>query len=194
MRHNYKGRKLGTSPSHTKAMKRSLTAALLYNDRIKTIESRAKEIRPEVDRIITWAKKGDVHSRRLAIARLGGGEDNKEIVREIFEKVEQGMFADRDGGYTRIMKLGPRKGDGAPMVIMELCTEPVKKKAKKTAEPKKAAKKIEEPEVVEEETEEIIDVEAEAVEEVEEAGEETAEVVEEAAEEAAEEATEEAAE
>ena len=199
MRHNYKGRKLGTSPSHTKAMKRSLTAALLYNDRIKTIESRAKEIRPEVDRIITWAKKGDVHSRRLAIARLGGGEDNKEIVREIFEKVEQGMFADRDGGYTRIMKLGPRKGDGAPMVIMELCTEPVKKKAKKTAEPKKAAKKVEEPEVVEEETEEIIDVEAEAVEEVEEAA-EAAEAVEEAAEEVAEaaeeaeEATEEAAE
>ena len=197
MRHNYKGRKLGTSPSHTKAMKRSLTAALLYNDRIKTIESRAKEIRPEVDRIITWAKKGDVHSRRLAIARLGGGEDNKEIVREIFEKVEQGMFADRNGGYTRIMKLGPRKGDGAPMVIMELCTEPVKKKAKKTAEPKKAAKKVEEPEVVEEETEEIIDVEAEAVEEVEEAGEVVEEAVEEAAEEAAEvaeEATEEAAE
>ena len=197
MRHNYKGRKLGTSPSHTKAMKRSLTAALLYNDRIKTIESRAKEIRPEVDRIITWAKKGDVHSRRLAIARLGGGEDNKEIVREIFEKVEQGMFADRDGGYTRIMKLGPRKGDGAPMVIMELCTEPVKKKAKKTAEPKKAAKKIEEPEVVEEEAEEIIDVEAEAVEEVEEAAEVVEEAAEEVAEEAAEvaeEATEEAAE
>ncbi|MBQ1449773.1 MAG: 50S ribosomal protein L17 [Eggerthellaceae bacterium] len=197
MRHNYKGRKLGTSPSHTKAMKRSLTAALLYNDRIKTIESRAKEIRPEVDRIITWAKKGDVHSRRLAIARLGGGEDNKEIVREIFEKVEQGMFADRDGGYTRIMKLGPRKGDGAPMVIMELCTEPVKKKAKKTAEPKKAAKKIEEPEVVEEETEEIIDVEAEAVEEVEDAAEVVEEAAEEVAEEAAEvaeEATEEAAE
>ena len=196
MRHNYKGRKLGTSPSHTKAMKRSLTAALLYNDRIKTIESRAKEIRPEVDRIITWAKKGDVHSRRLAIARLGGGEDNKEIVREIFEKVEQGMFADRDGGYTRIMKLGPRKGDGAPMVIMELCTEPVKKKAKKTAEPKKAAKKVEEPEVVEEEAEEIIDVEAEAAEEVEEAAEVVEEATEEVAEEAAEvaeEATEEAA-
>ena len=128
MRHNYKGRKLGTDFSHTKAMKRSLTAALLYNDRIKTIESRAKEIRPEVDRIITWAKKGDVHSRRLAIARLGGGEDNKEIVREIFEKVEQGMFADRDGGYTRIMKLGPRKGDAAEVVIIELVTEPVKAK------------------------------------------------------------------
>jgi len=177
MRHNYKGRKLGTDASHTKAMKRSLVQALLYNDRIKTIESRAKEIRPDVDRIITWAKKGDLHSRRLAIARLGG---DKELVREIFEKVEQGLFADRNGGYTRIMKLGPRKGDGAPMVIMELCTEPVKKKAKKTAEPKKAEKveaKVEEP------VEEIIDVEAEEVAEAEEAVEE---VVEEAAEEAAE--------
>ena len=189
MRHNYKGRKLGTDPSHTKAMKRSLTAALLYNDRIKTIESRAKEIRPEVDRIITWAKKGDLHSRRLAIARLGGGEQNKEIVREIFEKVEQGLFADRNGGYTRIMKLGPRKGDGAPMVIMELCTEPVKKKkAKKTAEPKKAeakkVEKVEEPEVVEAEAEEI--VEAEVVEaEVVEAAEEAVEAAEEVAEEAA---------
>ncbi|MBQ6391386.1 MAG: 50S ribosomal protein L17 [Eggerthellaceae bacterium] len=172
MRHNYKGRKLGTDFSHTKAMKRSLTAALLYNDRIKTIESRAKEIRPEVDRIITWAKKGDLHSRRLAIARLGG---DKELVREIFEKVEQGMFADRNGGYTRIMKLGPRKGDGAPMVIMELCTEPVKKKAKKVAEPKKAEKVQAK---AEEKAEEIIEVEA-----VEEA-EEVAEVVEEAAEEA----------
>lgn len=201
MRHNYKGRKLGTSPSHTKAMKRSLTAALLYNDRIKTIESRAKEIRPEVDRIITWAKKGDLHSRRLAMARLG---NDKELVREIFEKVEQGMFADRNGGYTRIMKLGPRKGDGAPMVIIELCTEPVKKKEKKTAEPKKAAKaaakKVEE--VAEEPVEDIIDVEAEEAESVEEvaeapeaaeAAEATEEVVE-AAEEAAEEATEEKAE
>ena len=191
MRHNYKGRKLGTDPSHTKAMKRSLTAALLYNDRIKTIESRAKEIRPEVDRIITWAKKGDLHSRRLAIARLGG---DKELVREVFEKVEQGMFADRQGGYTRIMKLGPRKGDGAPMVIMELCTEPVKKKGKKVAEPKKAeakkVEKVEEPEIIEEEAEEIIEAEVvEAEEAVEEAVEEVAEVVEEAAE-----AVEEAAE
>ena len=198
MRHNYKGRKLGTDASHTKAMKRSLTAALLYNDRIKTIESRAKEIRPEVDRIITWAKKGDLHSRRLAIARLGGGEQNKEIVREIFEKVEQGLFADRQGGYTRIMKLGPRKGDGAPMVIMELCTEPVRKKAKKVAEPKKAEKV----EAVDESAEdEIIDIEPEEVEEVvDEAIEEAAEEAEEAAEEVAEaveeaeEAVEEAAE
>ena len=143
MRHNYKGRKLGTDFSHTKAMKKSLVNALFLNDRIKTVESRAKEIRPNVDKIITWAKKGDLHSRRLAIAALG----DKELVRE---KVEQGMFADRQGGYTRIMKLGNRKGDNAPMVIMELVTEPVKKKeepkpaakkATKKAAPKKAAKK-----------------------------------------------------
>ena len=140
MRHNYKGRKLGTDTSHTRAMKRSLVSALLANDRIKTIESRAKEIRPDVDRIITWAKKGDLHSRRLAIAKLGG---DKELVREIFEKVEQGLFADRNGGYTRIMKLGYRKGDNAPMVVMELCTEPVKKKAAKAAPKKVAPKKVE---------------------------------------------------
>ena len=140
MRHNYKGRKLGTDFAHTKAMKRSLVQALFLNDRIKTIESRAKEIRPDVDKIITWAKKGDLHSRRLAIAALG---NDKELVREIFEKVAQGMFADRQGGYTRIMKLGNRKGDNAPMVIMELCTEPVAKKAEKAATPKAAPKKVE---------------------------------------------------
>ena len=140
MRHNYKGRKLGTDFAHTKAMKRSLVQALFLNDRIKTIESRAKEIRPDVDKIITWAKKGDLHSRRLAIAALG---NDKELVREIFEKVAQGMFADRQGGYARIMKLGNRKGDNAPMVIMELCTEPVAKKAEKAAAPKAAPKKVE---------------------------------------------------
>lgn len=143
MRHNKKGRKLGTDYSHTKAMKRSLVGALFLNDRIKTIEARAKEIRPDVDKIITWAKKGDLHSRRLAIAYL----NDKEIVREVFEKAAQGMWADRQGGYTRIMKLGNRKGDNAPMVVMELVTEPVAKKAEK-AEPKKAAPKkvaVEEP-------------------------------------------------
>ena len=160
MRHNYKGRKLGTDSSHTRAMKRSLVSALLYNDRIKTTEPRAKEIRADVDRIITWAKKGDLHSRRLAIAWLG---NDKELVREVFEKVEQGMFADLQGGYTRIMKLGNRKGDNAPMVIMELCTEPVAKKAEKAA-PKKVQPKKVEAEVVkaEAETEEV----AEAVEEL----------------------------
>lgn len=141
MRHNKKrGMKLGTDASHTKAMKKSLCQALFANDRIKTTLPRAKAIRGEVDRIITWAKKGDLHSRRLAIAALG---NDKELVREIFEKVEQGMFADRQGGYTRIMKLGNRKGDNAPMVIMELVTEPVAKKAEKPAAKKAAPKKVE---------------------------------------------------
>ncbi len=136
MRHAMKGRKLGTDMKHTHAMKRSLVKALFLNDRIKTIESRAKEIRPDVDKIITWAKKGDLHSRRLAIAALGG---DAMLASEIFQKVEQGMFAGRDGGYTRIIKLGPRKGDNAPMVIMELVQEPVKKKADAAA-PAKATK------------------------------------------------------
>lgn len=159
MRHYKKGRKLGTDAAHTKAMKRSLVQALFLNDRIKTIESRAKEIRPDVDRIITWAKKGDLHSRRLAIAALG---NDKELVREIFEKVAQGMFADRQGGYTRILKLGPRKGDNAPMVIMELVTEPVAKKEEKAEEkaPKAAPKKVEKAE----ETEAVAEETAEAEE------------------------------
>ena len=135
MRHRVKGRKLGTSSAHTKAMKRSLVSALFLNDRIKTIEARAKEIRPEVDKVITWAKRGDIHSRRLAIAYLG----DKDLVAEVFEKVQQGMWEGRDGGYTRIMKLGPRKGDNAPMVIMELVQEAVQKKEM----PKPAAKKAE---------------------------------------------------
>ena len=127
MRHNKKrGMKLGTDASHTKAMKKSLVLALLQNDRIKTLDSRAKAIRGDVDKVITWAKKGDLHSRRLAIAKVG----DKEVVREVFEKAAQGMWADRNGGYTRIMKLGPRKGDCAEVVVMELVTEPVQPKAK----------------------------------------------------------------
>lgn len=164
MRHQYKGRKLGTDFSHTKAMKKSLAQALFTNDRIKTIESRAKEIRPLVDKIITWAKKGDLHSRRLAIAALG----DKELVREIFEKVAQGQFQDRQGGYTRIVKLGPRKGDNAPMVIMELVTEPVAKKAEKAAPkkatPKKAASKKAE-DKAEEKAEEVVEAQEEAAKE-----------------------------
>lgn len=127
MRHYKKsGMKLGTDASHTKAMKKSLVQALLANDRIKTTLPRAKAIRGDVDRIITWAKKGDLHSRRLAIAKLG----DKELVREVFEKASQGMWGDRNGGYTRIMKLGPRKGDNAEIAIIEVVTEPVQPKAK----------------------------------------------------------------
>lgn len=148
MRHQKKhGMKLGTDASHTKAMKKSLVGALLANDRIKTTLPRAKAIRGDVDRIITWAKKGDLHSRRLAIAKVG----DPQLVREIFEKVEQGMWADRNGGYTRIMKLGPRKGDNAEMALIELVTEPVQAKVK--AAPTKVEKvepvKADEPETTE---------------------------------------------
>ena len=158
MRHNKKkGLKLGTDTSHTKAMKKSLAKALFENDRIKTTETRAKALRSVVEPIITWAKKGDLHSRRLAIAKLG----DKNLVAEIFDKAAQGMWADRNGGYTRIMKLGTRKGDNAEMVIIELVTEPVVKKApKKAAAPKKVAEKVEA---------------AEETAEVEASGEETAE-------------------
>jgi large subunit ribosomal protein L17 len=115
MRHAKKGRKLGTDASHTQAMLRSLARALFINERIKTTEARAKEVRTLVDRIITWGKKGDVHSRRLALAEL----NDRELVHKIFADIAP-RFAEREGGYTRILKLGPRKGDAAPMVIMEL--------------------------------------------------------------------------
>jgi large subunit ribosomal protein L17 len=163
--------KLGTDASHTKAMKKSLIVSLLANDRIKTLEPRAKAIRGDVDRVITWAKKGDLHSRRLAIAKVG----DKEVVREVFDKAAQGMWADRNGGYTRILKLGPRKGDNAEVVIIELVTEPVAPKAAKTSVKKveKVAEKAEKAEKVEETEAE----ETETVEEApaEEATEETAE-------------------
>ena len=175
MRHYKKsGMKLGTDASHTKAMKKSLVCALFQNDRIKTTVTRAKAIRPDVDRVITWAKRGDLAARRLAIKKLG----DKEIVREIFEKAAQGMWADRNGGYTRIMRLGTRKGDNAEIVIIELVTEPVVAK-QRAAAPVAVA----EPAPVEEsEAEETVEVAEEAE------AEETVEVAEEAeAEEAVEE-------
>ena len=152
MRHNVKkGLKLGTDASHTKAMKKSLAKALFENDRIKTTETRAKALRSFAEPNITWAKTGDLHSRRLAIAKLG----DKQLVAELFDKAAQGMWADRNGGYTRIMKLGRRKGDNAEMVIIEIVSEPVAKKA-----PKKAAKKAAAPKKVEAEVEETVEAPA----------------------------------
>ncbi|QOY60452.1 50S ribosomal protein L17 [Thermophilibacter immobilis] len=167
MRHNKKrGMKLGTDASHTKAMKKSLVCALFQNDRIKTLDARAKAIRGDVDKVITWAKRGDLAARRLAIAKLG----DKDLVREIFEKAAQGMWADRNGGYTRIMKLGPRKGDAAEVVIMELVTEPVKAKVA----PKAKVTKVEAAPVEEDKPAEN-DAPAEDEPKAEEASEETAE-------------------
>ena len=171
MRHNKKkGLKLGTDASHTKAMKKSLAQALFTYDRIKTTETRAKALRSFAEPIITWAKKGDLHSRRLAIAKLG----DKDLVAEIFDKAAQGMWADRNGGYTRIMKLGPRKGDNARMVIIEIVSEPCTPKVKKAAAaPVKpvAPKKVEEAEeeAPAEEAVETAEVEAPEAEVAEEA-------------------------
>ena len=170
MRHNKKrGMKLGTDASHTKAMKKSLIRALFENDRIKTLDQRAKAVRGDVDKVITWAKKGDIASRRLAIAKVG----DKELVREVFEKAAQGMWADRNGGYTRIMKLGPRKGDNAPMVIMELVQEPVVSK-KKADKPADEAEKAETKAVEEEKAEQAAPAEEAAEEAAEKPAEEPA--------------------
>ena len=161
MRHNKKrGMKLGTDASHTKAIKKSLIQALFTNDRIKTLDVRAKAVRGEVDKVITWAKRGDLHARRLAMAKVG----NAELVREVFDKAAQGMWADRNGGYTRIMKLGPRKGDASEVVILELVTEPVQPKA---SNKKAKATKFAPAPVKEEETE----APAEETEQTEEAAE-----------------------
>lgn len=115
MRHLKKGRKLGTDASHGKAIKRNLAVALFTNERIKTTETKAKEVRGYVERIISWGKRGDVHARRLALAEL----NDRELVHKVFADIAP-RFAERPGGYTRILKLGPRKGDAAPMVILEL--------------------------------------------------------------------------
>jgi len=128
MRHLKKGRALGSDASHTKAILRSLALALLTHERIKTTETRAKEVRGLVDRIITWGKAGAVPSRRLIIAALGGekklinpatGKQDLEVSYRVIHDIAP-RFAERPGGYTRIMKLGPRKGDNVPMVIIEL--------------------------------------------------------------------------
>jgi large subunit ribosomal protein L17 len=115
MRHAKKGRKLGTDASHTEAMLRSLAIALLTHERIKTTEARAKEVRELVDRIIGWGKRGDLHARRLALAEL----KDRALVHKVFAEIAP-RYAERPGGYTRIYRIGPRKGDAAPMVILEL--------------------------------------------------------------------------
>ncbi len=128
MRHLKKGHQIGANAAHGKAILRSLALALLTHERIKTTELRAKEVRALVDRIITWGKRGDVHSRRLIIAALGGekklvnpttGKQDLEVSYRVIHDIAP-RFAERPGGYTRILKLGPRKGDNASMVIMEL--------------------------------------------------------------------------
>jgi len=110
-----KGPRLGGSASHQKAMLSNLARAVIMNGRITTTETRAKMAQPLIDHLVTFGKKGDVNSRRQALKVI----NDREVVHRLFAEVAP-RYRERDGGYTRILKLGPRQGDGAPMVIIEL--------------------------------------------------------------------------
>ncbi|MEH7887201.1 50S ribosomal protein L17 [Bacillus sp. JJ1609] len=116
-------RKLGRTSAQRKAMLRDLTTDLIINERIETTETRAKELRSVVEKMITLGKRGDLHARRQASAwvrkEVANAETNQDAVQKLFADIAP-RYAERQGGYTRIMKLGPRRGDGAPMVIIEL--------------------------------------------------------------------------
>jgi large subunit ribosomal protein L17 len=115
MRHQKRGRKLGRDAAHRKALYSNLCGALIEHGRIRTTEAKAKEVRPVVEQMITLGKRGDVHAHRQAVAFLR----SKAIASLLFSEVAP-RFSDRDGGYTRIVKIGPRQGDAAPMAYLEL--------------------------------------------------------------------------
>ncbi len=115
MRHRKKGRGLSRSPSHRKAVLRNLAAALFRHERITTTTARAKELRPYAERLITLARRGDLHARRLAARRIA----EREVLAKLFDEIGP-RYAERPGGYTRILKLGNRRGDAADMALIEL--------------------------------------------------------------------------
>ncbi|MFQ6099859.1 MAG: 50S ribosomal protein L17 [Anaerolineae bacterium] len=134
MRHRVAGKKLNRSGGHRKALRRNLVTALFYHERIETTEAKAKAIRGQAEKLITLAKRGlaaekedpsrGVHARRLVAGRLDRwvtelDGTRVDILEKLFEDIAP-RYADRPGGYTRIYKLGPRKGDAAPMVLLEL--------------------------------------------------------------------------
>lgn len=110
-----KGPRLGSGPAHQKLLLSGLASSLIRDGKIKTTEARAKAVRPVVEKLITKAKKGDLASRRLVLRTV----PDREIVHKLFAEVAP-QYAERNGGYTRIVKLGPRKGDAAPMALIEL--------------------------------------------------------------------------
>ena len=116
MKHARAGRKLGRDSAHRKALYSNLTGALIEHGRIRTTEAKAKAVKPEVDRLISLGKRGDLHARRQALSRLG---QDKFIVYKLFAEIAP-RYEDRAGGYTRILKLGPRKSDATEMVLFEL--------------------------------------------------------------------------
>jgi len=132
-----KGPRLGGGPAHERLMLANLAAALFTHKSIKTTETKAKRLRPVAERLITFAKKGDLHNRRRALAIIG----DKSVIHELFTEIAP-LVEHREGGYTRITKLGFRKGDNASMVQIELVLEPLNPKpqsAKKAAAAKNTA-------------------------------------------------------
>jgi len=129
-----KGPRLGGSAAHERLMLANLATALFEHKAITTTERRARRLQPVAEKLISKAKRGDLHARRTVMTTI----TRKDIVAELFEELAP-KFAGRDGGYTRITKLAPRKGDNAPMALIELVLEPVKAKRKPVA--KKAAPK-----------------------------------------------------
>lgn len=118
-----KGPRLGGGPAHERLLLANLAAALFTHKSIKTTETKAKRLRPIAERLVTFAKRGDLHARRRVLSIIG----DKGVVEELFTTIAP-QVQDRDGGYTRITKLGYRKGDNAPMAQIELVLEPVNKK------------------------------------------------------------------
>ncbi|NNG18127.1 50S ribosomal protein L17 [Naumannella sp. ID2617S] len=131
-----KGPRLGGSPAHERIILDNLASQLFEHGRITTTETRAKRVRPLAEKLITKAKRGDLHARRLAATHIR----DKGVLHILFTEIAPAV-AEREGGYTRITKVGPRKGDNAPMAIIEVLTEAVTSKAA----PKKAAAKKAEP-------------------------------------------------
>ena len=115
MRHKVAGRKLGRDSAHRKALFRNLVTELFRHEEIRTTEAKAKAIRPQAERLITLAKRGDLHARRMAARDV----QDPEILQKLFDELA-GRYEDREGGYTRIYKLGPRQGDAAPMALISL--------------------------------------------------------------------------
>ena len=115
MRHHRSGKKLGRDSAHRKALYANLTSALIKHGRIRTTETKAKAVRPIAEKMITLGRRGDIHARRQALAYLR----SQEVVHKLFSEVGP-RFRDRPGGYSRVVKIGVRQGDAAPMAYLEL--------------------------------------------------------------------------
>ena len=135
-----KGPRLGGGPAHERLLLANLAAALFTHKSITTTETKAKRLRPLAERLVTFAKRGDLHARRRVLSVIG----DKEVVHVLFAEIAP-LVADREGGYTRITKVGNRKGDNAPMAVIELVLEPVKPKAKSAKKTAAAAPAAEAP-------------------------------------------------